>query len=236
MKNKVTTIQPNGLIQVGGFLGQRFYANQRARLKDDYLSEGFIRLHEAKRHDDWFWMGEQIGKWMDASTYSALISGDESLLQRINEIIDRLDKAQANDGYLGITFQSHRNPVRGMELYEMYYVLLGLEVVYNLRENSKALEIACRLADYIIKTWGTEPGQFPLVGRFPGNGHDGGEGTLILEPIVRLGIITGDKRSGLACTDHGIIRRVVVTVCTGKTTIGHMLSDHIGCMAVGTPG
>ena len=76
----------------------------------------------------------------------------------------------------------------------MYYVLLGLEVVYELLGNQKALEIAGRLADYIIQTWGTEPGQFPLVGRYPGNGHDGGEGTLILEPIVALGIITGDQR------------------------------------------
>jgi len=194
MENKVAPIEPTGIEQVGGFLGQRFFANQKARLKDDYLSEGFIRLHEAKNHDDWFWLGEQVGKWLDASTYSALIAGDDALLQRVSDIIDRLEKAQAEDGYLGITTVHHRNPVRGMELYEMYYVLLGLEVVYDQLGNQKALEIARRLADYIIQTWGPESGQFPLVGRYPGNGHDGGEGTLILEPIVILGIQTGDQR------------------------------------------
>jgi len=194
MDNKVIPIGTQGFKQLGGFLGQRFFANQKARLKDDYLSESFIRLHEAKSEDGWFWLGEQIGKWLDASTYSALISGDEALLQRVNEVIERLKKAQADDGYLGITTRHHRNPVRGMELYEMYYVLLGLEVVYDQLGNHKALEIARRLADYIIQTWGPEPGQFPLVGRYPGNGHDGGEGTLILEPIVALGILTGDQR------------------------------------------
>jgi len=194
MENKVTPIGPAGIQQLGGFLGQRFLANQKARLKDDYLSEGFIRLHETKNHDDWFWLGEQVGKWLDAATYAALISGDEALLRRVSDIVDRLENAQAEDGYLGITTRHHRNPVRGMELYEMYYVLLGLEVVYDQLGNQKALEIARHLADYILNTWGPEPGQFPLVGRYPGNGHDGGEGTLILEPIVVLGIQTGDQR------------------------------------------
>lgn len=187
-------IEPKAFKQVGGFLGKRFYANQEGRLKDHYLSEGFVRLHEAKNDDGWFWLGEQIGKWLDAATYSALISGDQELLARVEATIERLEKAQEADGYLGITTRHHRNPVRGMELYEMYYVLLGLQVVYQQLGNSKALAIASRLGDYIIRTWGPEAGQFPLVGRFPGNGHDGGEGTLILEPIVNLGILTGETR------------------------------------------
>ena len=115
METKVIMIEPSRLKQVGGFMGQRFLANQTGRLKDDYLSESFIRLHEAKNEDGWFWLGEQIGKWLDASTYSALISNDESLLHRVNEIIDRLETAQLEDGYLGITSRYHRNPVRGME-------------------------------------------------------------------------------------------------------------------------
>ncbi|MBN1427270.1 MAG: glycoside hydrolase family 127 protein [Anaerolineae bacterium] len=194
MKNSVSPIHPESIHAIAGFMGRRFYANRDARLKDALLSEQFIRLHEHKNHDDWFWMGEQIGKWLDAAAYTALIAKDDVLLARIDEIVDRLAKAQAEDGYLGVTAVFHRNPVRGMELYEMYYVLLGLEVVYELLDNRKALRIARKLADYIVCTWGTEPGQFPLVGRFPGNGHDGGEGTLILEPIVSLSRLTGDPQ------------------------------------------
>lgn len=194
MKNHVSSIQPQSIHAIGGFMGRRFYANRDARLKDALLSEQFIRLHERRNHDDWFWMGEQIGKWLDAAAYTALIAKDEVLLARINEIIGRLEKAQSDDGYLGITAVFHRNPVRGMELYEMYYVLLGLEVVYELLGSEKALRVACKLADYIIQTWGADPGQFPLVGRFPGNGHDGGEGTLILEPIVALTPLTGNPK------------------------------------------
>lgn len=194
MDRRFSPVSPRDILSVGGFLGQRFDANRNARLKDRLLSEEFIRLHEQKRYDDWFWLGEQIGKWLDASTYSALIADDGELRARVEELIQRLAASQEEDGYLGITAHFHRNPVRGMELYEMYYVLLGLLVCHEELGSDVALSTATRLADYIITTWGVEPGQFPLVGPFPGNGHDGGEGTLILEPIVIIGRRTGEPR------------------------------------------
>lgn len=203
MTTIIYPIDPRAFESVGGFLGQRFHANREKRLKDPLLSEEFIRLHERKTHtifhwtttyDDWFWLGEQIGKWLDASAYAALIAGDQELLTRVHELIERLARSQEADGYLGITPRFHRNPVRGMELYEMYYVLHGLLVCADLLGSQVALETARRLGEYIIRTWGPDPGQFPLAGRFPGNGHDGGEGTLILEPIVLLGRRTGDAR------------------------------------------
>ena len=191
------TVQPNdprAFDAVGGFLGQRFHANREKRLKDALLAEEFIRLHERKDYDDWFWLGEQVGKWLDASAYAALIAHDQELLYRVHEVIERLARSQEEDGYLGITVRYHRTPVRGMELYEMYYVLHGLLACAHLLNSEVALETARRLGDYIVRTWGPEPGQFPLAGRFPGNGHDGGEGTLILEPIVLLGQRAGDDR------------------------------------------
>ena len=183
----VSNVLPQDIRAVGGFMGQRFDANRVGRLKDALLSEQFIRLHERKNYDDWFWMGEQVGKWLDASAYAALIADDQALLARVEEIVSRLAASQEDDGYLGITSRFHRTPARGMELYEMYYVLHGLLVCYDLLGNEQALLTAQRLGDYIMALWGVEAGQFPLVGPFPGNGHDGGEGTLILEPIARSG-------------------------------------------------
>ena len=187
-------IAPQDLSAVGGFLGQRFEANRARRLKDWMLSEEFIRLHERQDHGDWFWLGEQVGKWLDASAYTALIADDQELLDRVHRVLERLARTQEQDGYLGITGRRYRIPVRGMQLYEWYYVLHGLLECADLLESELALEMARRLGDYIIHTWGPEPGQFPLAGRFPGNGHGGGEGTLILEPIVLLGQRTGDAR------------------------------------------
>jgi DUF1680 family protein len=178
----------------GGFLGKRFAANLSGRLKDPMLSEEFIRRHERKDHFEWFWSGEQLGKWFDAAAYSALIARDAGLLERIEALLARLEKTQEEDGAVSITLRRNRVPARGMELYEYYYVLHGLLVLHELLGSEKALAMACRLGDYILKTWGTEPGQFPLAGRFPGNGHGGGEGTLILEPIVLLGLRAGQDR------------------------------------------
>lgn len=192
--NKYIPISPAGIQQIGGFLGRRFHANRIGRLKDPILSEEFIRLHERKNYDGWFWLGEQIGKWLDAAAYTSLIARDSDLQNRIHEILGRLKSTQEEDGYLGILERRRRMPVRGMELYEMYYVLHGLLVCHELLGSKDALEMACRLGNYIITTWGAEPGQFPLAGRYPGNGHGGGEGTLILEPIVNLGLRSGDER------------------------------------------
>ncbi len=192
--NKFTPIAPDHFLHVGGFLGQRFQANRLGRLKDPILSEEFIRLHERKNHDGWFWLGEQIGKWLDAAAYTSLIANDTELRNRVHDILGRLKRAQEDDGYLGILERRRRMPVRGMELYEMYYVLHGLLVCHELLGSTDALEMARRLGDYIITTWGVGPGQYPLAGRYPGNGHGGGEGTLILEPIVLLGIQTGEER------------------------------------------
>jgi hypothetical protein len=189
MASSVTLVAPTEVRAVGGFLGERFQANRLARLRDCALSEQFIRLHERKSWDDWFWLGEQIGKWLDAATYAGLIARDAELLQRVNDAVARLARSQEADGYLGITTRIHRTPVRGMELYEMYYVLLGLLVCADLLESDLSLETAAWLGWYITRTWGAGP----VSGRpLPGNGHDGGEGTLILSRRL-LGQRTGDR-------------------------------------------
>jgi len=194
MSDIYTFLPPQAICQVGGFLGQRFHANDTGRIQDALLSEEFIRRHERKDHFEWFWLGEQIGKWFDAAAYTATLTKDQGLLNRIHMLLDRLEKTQEEDGAVSITLRRNRVPARGMELYEYYYVLHGLLVLHELLGSEKALAMATRLGEYIIHTWGVEPGQFPLAGRFPGNGHGGGEGTLILEPIILLGMRTGQKR------------------------------------------
>lgn len=141
----VSLISPSDIGRVGGFLGRRFRANRVARLKNWALSEQFIQLHERKDHTDRFWIGEHVGKWLDAAVYAGLIGADEELLARVNEILQRLAKTQDRDGYLGVTARRLRNPVRAMELYEMVYVLHGLLVCGDLLDNDLALEMARKL-------------------------------------------------------------------------------------------
>ncbi len=192
MGSRFRSVAPNQLRSVNGFLGERFRANIEGRLKNWTLVEEYIALHERKDHQEWFWIGEQAGKWLDAASYAAVVSGDEELRTRVLRAVERLAASQERDGYLGVTARWWRNPVRGMQLYEWYFLLHGLLCCHELLGSEQALDIAVRLARYITNTWGTRPGQFPLMGRYPGNGHDGGEGTLILEPMALLGMRTGD--------------------------------------------
>ncbi|MFW5980475.1 MAG: beta-L-arabinofuranosidase domain-containing protein [Halanaerobiaceae bacterium] len=192
--NTISSCNPEIFKKIEGFLGKRFYLNMDNRLKNEKLITEYITPYQKKNHKQWFWIGEQIGKWLDAATYSALIADDRNLQKKIKEIITDLNKCQEKDGYLGVTRQMHRTPVRGMQLYEWYYVLHGLLTVYELLDNELALKISEKIGEYIIETWGIAPGKFPLIGRYPGNGHNGGEGSLILEPILKLGRITGNSK------------------------------------------
>ena len=110
----VSLTGPSDIRRVGRFLGRRFRANRVARLKNWTLSEQFIQLHERKDHTDRFWIGEQVGKWLDAAVYAGLIVADEELLDRVNEILKRLARAKVGDGHLGVTARRLRNPVRAI--------------------------------------------------------------------------------------------------------------------------
>ncbi|MBO2521200.1 MAG: hypothetical protein CW345_05280 [Firmicutes bacterium] len=189
----LSNISPHAVERIGGFLGERFHNNKERRLKNWTLVEDFISLYERKSHQEWFWIGEQAGKWLDAAAYAAVISRDDELAERVLQAVDQLARSQEADGYLGVTAPWNRTPVRGMQLYEWYFLIHGLLVCHELLGSEQALETAKRLGDFIMRTWGVGEGRFPLMGRFPGNGHDGGEGTLILEPMVLLGLRTGDE-------------------------------------------
>src|SRR6185295_4220442 len=103
----LTRPDPRAIESVGGFLGARFHANRNGRLKDALLSEEYIRRHERRGYDDWFWLGEQVGKWLDAAAHTALIARDAALLDRVLEVLERLARSQEPDGYLGITNRRH---------------------------------------------------------------------------------------------------------------------------------
>lgn len=197
IKNAAVIAKPSALSQVGGFLGERFLLNKENKLKNQSLSEKFIQLVERKSYSDWFWLGEQLGKWFYASIYSALISGDEELKLRVESYINRAAAAQESNGRFSIGSPDKIKPVRGMELYENYFVMHGLLAVYMVLGEETALEIAKKMADYYTGLYGTGPGQYPMTCEAPGTGHQchyGTEGTLFIHPVALLYELTGEKK------------------------------------------
>jgi DUF1680 family protein len=121
--------------------------------------------------------------------------------------------AQEPGGYLGITdpaLRSDEAPLRGMDPYELSFMLHGLMTASETWDDPLALQAACRLGDYFAAHIGPGKAEFwPGPLRPPENrgrrlkghsalaGHSvhyGWEGTLLVDPMLRLYQKTGVPR------------------------------------------
>lgn len=94
---------------IGGYTGQRLEANTEGYVKK-FDIDRYTRLMETKKTRDWWWIGEQPGKWVESAVLSSQESGDQSLAAQAKQILQRIEAAQEADGYVGITPTSMRTP------------------------------------------------------------------------------------------------------------------------------
>jgi DUF1680 family protein len=211
-----------------GFVGRRLDANRNGSLKA-FDIDRYVKMVEEKQQRDWWWIGEQPGKWLESAALTWEYSADVDLQDRAKQILARLEAAQEPEGYLGITDPSVRTaeqPLRGMDAYELYFMLHGLITASEVLHDTKALETASRLGDYFVDHIGPGKAEFwPSPYRPPENvntivcpqftwvpegtpkapalhvqseiaghtAHYGWEGTLLIDPILRLHQATGKK-------------------------------------------
>lgn len=82
---------------------------------DDFVSlpRGNALLPEHKKGDNAFYgyvfQDSDLYKWIEAAAYSLMMKADDSLEHTIDEMVDLLEEATLNDGYLD-TFYSIKNP------------------------------------------------------------------------------------------------------------------------------
>lgn len=212
-----------------GFVGRRLDANRNGSLKA-FDIDRYVKMVEEKKQQDWWWIGEQPGKWLESAVLTWEYSADTDLQGRAGKILARLEAAQEPDGYLGITDRSVRTvekPLRGMDAYELYFMLHGLITASEVLHDAKALETARRLGDYFVDHIGPGKAEFwPSPYRPPENvntiicpqftwvpegtpraatlhvqseiaghtAHYAWEGTLLIDPMLRLHQATGDKK------------------------------------------
>lgn len=81
---------------------------------DDFVSlpRGDALLPEHKKGDNAFYgyvfQDSDLYKWIEAAAYSLMMKADDSLEHTIDEMVDLLEEATLNDGYLD-TFYSIKN-------------------------------------------------------------------------------------------------------------------------------
>lgn len=197
--------------ELRGYLGERWEANRKGSLQG-FDIERYVRLVEVRNHRDWWWAGEQDGKWLESAVLSSAHS-DPALRESAKSVLARIIASQEPDGYVGITpkeIRTPEKPLRGMDPYELYFKLHALVTAYEQWGDKAALASARKLGDYFVNTIGPGKAEFwPGDLRPPENhnkvlqgfsgiaGHSvhyGWEGTLLIDPMLRLALATGDPR------------------------------------------
>ncbi|MCS7191530.1 MAG: glycoside hydrolase family 127 protein [Armatimonadetes bacterium] len=203
-RTDVTQFLNPSVVKFGGLLGYRFQVNERNRLlpmDEDALLSGFRNRPGVQA-----WIGEHVGKWLHAAVLTWQNTGNQELKAKIERIVSQLIATQEPDGYLGTYDFPTRWTMeveRGWDVWVHKYVLIGLlSYVKGSRSNGqetsnddelkrKALDASCKAANLILRTFGTGEGQLDLMER---STHVGMASSSILQPMVWLYRLTGDKR------------------------------------------
>ncbi|MDB6122211.1 MAG: retaining beta-L-arabinofuranosidase [Pedosphaera sp.] len=174
-------------IRLTGWIGSRIEANEGNRLVKLDIS----RLLEGyrKRPGRQTWDGEHIGKWMHAATLAWANTGDPELRKKLDYAAVELVKCQLPDGYLGTYLEKDR--WTEWDVWAHKYNLIGLITYMRYTGNMEPLPACRKMADLLCRTFGDEPGQKDIN---EAGLHLGMAPTSVLEPMVLLYRLTGEKR------------------------------------------
>ena len=137
-----------------------------------------------------FWQDSDLAKWIEAASYRLATHPDPALEAELDRLIATVAKAQAADGYLNTYFQLVEPQNRWANLrdcHELYVAGHMIEAgVAHFRATGKRtlLDVVCKLADMIDRTFGLGPGQIP--------GYCGHQEVELA--LVKLARATGEKR------------------------------------------
>lgn len=136
-----------------------------------------------------FWDSD-LAKWIEAAAYTLMLTPDKALEKQIDDIVDMMEKAQMPDGYLNSYFISVEPENRWTNLkdrHELYcagHLMEAAVAYFQATGKRKFLDIICRFADCIDRTFGREKGKK--------RGYCGHEEIELA--LVKLYKATGEKR------------------------------------------
>ena len=177
--------QPIEHVTFMGYIGNRFrqsYENRVLAQSVDKLVEPFC--HHNETH---LWQSEFWGKWMNSAVLAYQYRPSNAMISRIQEAVDKLIKTQDSRGYIGnYTDETH---LQEWDIWGRKYCILGLLDAYGVTHDKKALNAACREADYLINELHHSKSTIVELG----NQH-GMAASSVLKPICYLYRYTGNKR------------------------------------------
>lgn len=200
-KDSSSKISPVPLKNVriqGGFWGNRQRINRDVTIPIEYE-----QCKKTGRIDAWkldwepgkpgkphhFWDSD-VAKWIEAAAYSLAVQPDPELEKRVDEVIDLIEKAQHDDGYLNIYYSVVEPGKRWTNLKDMHelycagHLIEAAVAYYQVTGKRKLLDVMCRYADHIDTVFGPEEGKK--------KGYPGHEEIELA--LVKLYRVTGEER------------------------------------------
>lgn len=171
--------------KIGGLLGERMRINLEKRLlaiEEDAVLAGF-----RKRPGGQEWIGEHVGKYLDAAANTYRFTNDARLKAQMDRIALALIATQKADGYLGTYTDDQR--WTSWDVWVHKYDLIGLLSWYRLTGDERALIASRRIGDLLMATFQT--GKVDMIAT---SDEAGMAATSVLEPVCQLYRFTGDAR------------------------------------------
>ena len=103
-----------------------------------------------------------VAKWLEAVAYSLVVHPDAELEKRADEVIETIEKAQQEDGYLNTYFTIKEPEHRWQNLqecYELYcagHMMEAAVAYYDATGKDKLLKVMERMADHIDRRFGPD--------------------------------------------------------------------------------
>src|SRR5262245_1146075 len=136
-------------VEARGLLGQRLERcrERQLLLKDEEaLLAGF-----EERPGSHPWIGEHVGKWLDAAATEFTRTRDERLKSKLDRVASRLRATQEPDGYLGTYLREKR--WTEWDVWVHKYVVIGLLAHHAATGDDASLAAARRIGELLRKTF-----------------------------------------------------------------------------------
>ncbi len=184
-------------VEYGGAVADAFAFVTEAQLKSREHWRRFVEQYKMEDADgDGGWRGEYWGKMMRGAAFVYAYSRDPELYAVLTDTVrDMMSAARDSEGGRISTYaRSHE--FCHWDIWARKYVLLGMQYFYEICEDSELrcelVSSMCRQADCIIAGIGREDGKKPIT---KATHHWRGlNSSSLLEPIVRLYSLTGERR------------------------------------------
>ncbi len=170
-----------------GYLGKRYTQNLEERLlkiDENGIMNGY--LHRPGNHP---WIGEHVGKYLEAACNVWRNTHDTALKKQMDRMMYELIHSQLKNGYLGT--YTPDNYWTSWDVWSHKYNLYGLLAYYATTGYQPALEACKRIGNLLCDTFGNKPGQRDII--LAGE-HMGMAATSVLDPMVELYRYTGNKK------------------------------------------